>query len=166
MSRYRPPQPKSSPYITTAGFRSLEKEFKSLWEKRVEVTKAVTAAAAEGDRSENAEYIYRKKQLREIDRRIRYLQKRLPDLKIINKVGDENTIYFSAYIKVIREDSTEFKYRIVGADEIDSDSSKGYISVDSPLARGLLGKHVGDQINLKIANEEKLYTVTGIRYMV
>ena len=164
MSRYRPPRPRSSPYITPQGYRTLEKELAALWKKRVEVTTAVTAAAAEGDRSENAEYIYRKKQLREIDRRIRYLQKRMPDLKLIEKVANENVIYFGAWITVEREDESEFEYRIVGADEIDSDSSKGYISADSPLARALLGKQVDDEINFKVADEPRTYFVNAIRY--
>ena len=164
MSRYRPPRPKSSPYITPEGYRTLEKEMSALWSKRVEVTAAVTAAAAEGDRSENAEYIYRKKQLREIDRRIRYLQKRMPDLKLVNKVGKHSAVYFGAWIRVEREDETEFEYRIVGADEIDSDSSKGYISVDSPLARALLGKQVDDEIELNINAEQRTYYINAIRY--
>lgn len=164
MSRYRPPRPKSSPYITPEGYRVLEKEMATLWKKRIEVTVAVTAAAAEGDRSENAEYIYRKKQLREIDRRIRYLQKRMPDLKIVDKVANDSAIYFGAWIKVEREDGTEFEYRIVGADEIDSDSSKGYISADSPLARALLGKMVDDEVSLLIDGEQRNYHINGIRY--
>jgi len=164
MSRYRPPRPKSSPYITPEGYRTLEKEMSALWSKRVEVTAAVTAAAAEGDRSENAEYIYRKKQLREIDRRIRYLQKRMPDLNLVNKVGKQSAVYFGAWIRVEREDGSEFEYRIVGADEIDSDSSKGYISVDSPLARALLGKQVDDEIELNINEEQRTYYINGIRY--
>ncbi len=164
MSRYRPPRPRSSPYITPEGYRTLEKELAALWKKRVEVTTAVTAAAAEGDRSENAEYIYRKKQLREIDRRIRYLQKRMPDLKLIEKVARQDAIYFGAWITVERDDESEFEYRIVGADEIDSDSSKGYISVDSPLARALLGKQVDDEINFQVGDEQRCYFVNAIRY--
>ncbi len=164
MSRYRPPRPRSSPCITPEGYRTLEKELTALWKKRVEVTTAVTAAAAEGDRSENAEYIYRKKQLREIDRRIRYLQKRMPDLKLIEKVANEDTIYFGAWIMLEREDESEFEYRIVGADEIDSDSSKGYISVDSPLARALLAKQVDDEINFQVEDEQRTYFVNAIRY--
>ncbi len=164
MSRYRPPRPKSSPYITPEGYRVLEKEMKALWSKRIEVTAAVTAAAAEGDRSENAEYIYRKKQLREIDRRIRYLQKRMPDLKLVDKVGNQSAVYFGAWIRVERENGSEFEYRIVGADEIDSDSSKGYISVDSPLARALLGKQVDDEVSILIDGQQRTYLINGIRY--
>ena len=100
----------------------------------------MSAAAAEGDRSENAEYIYRKKQLREIDRRIRYLQKRLPDLKVVDQVGNTDQVFFGAWVALEKEEGGEVEYRIVGGDEIDSDSSKGYISVDSPMARALLKK--------------------------
>lgn len=164
MKRSRPPRPKSSPYITPEGFRALEKEMAALWSKRHEVTAAVTAAAAEGDRSENAEYIYRKKQLREIDRRIRYLQKRMPDLTLVDRVANQDIIYFGAWISVEREDGSEFEYRIVGADEIESDSSKGCISVDSPLARALLGKRVDDEVSIRIDEETRSYFVNAIRY--
>jgi len=164
MSRYRPPRPRSSAYITPAGYRVLEKEAAALWKKRTEVTTAVTAAAAEGDRSENAEYIYRKKQLREIDRRIRYLQKRMPDLKIVTTVADRSRVFFGAWIMLEWEDGSEFEYRIVGADEIDSDSSKGYISADSPLARALLGKQVDDEVRIRVADEQREYYINAIRY--
>jgi transcription elongation factor GreB len=158
------PHSKSSPYITPEGYRILEKEMAALWHKRVEVTAAITAAAAEGDRSENAEYIYRKKQLREIDRRIRYLQKRMPDLKIVNKVANQSIIYFGASILLDRHDGSQFEYRIVGADEIDSDSSKGYISVDSPLARALLGKQADDEASITIENEQRRYHIVNVHY--
>ncbi len=164
MSRYRPPRPKSSPYITPTGLFRLQKESVQLWKKRAEVTAAVTAAAAEGDRSENAEYIYRKKQLREIDRRIRYLQKRLPDLKVVNSVADESRIYFGATITLEKEDQSTVQYTIVGADEIDSDSSKGYISVDSPLARVLIAKEVDDEVAIKIADNTHHYLINSIEY--
>ena len=91
MGRYRPPQPKSSLYITVDGYEALQEELEALWKRRHHVAKALAAAAAEGDRSENAEYIYRKKELREIDRRLRYLQKRLPDLKVVREQpGDQS----------------------------------------------------------------------------
>ena len=93
MSHYKPPVPASSPYITPEGFAALQQEEKDIWKKRAEVTRALSTAAAEGDRSENAEYIYRKKQLREIDRRIRYLQKRMPDLNVVSKVGNTTQIF-------------------------------------------------------------------------
>lgn len=97
MSRHRPPQVYSSPYITADGYKTLQAELNTLWDKRAEVTKAVTVAAAEGDRSENAEYIYRKKELREIDRRLRYLQKRLPELKIVPEQQHGNKKIFSVH---------------------------------------------------------------------
>ena len=140
----------------------LERELAALWHKRVEVTTAVTAAAAEGDRSENAEYIYRKKQLREIDRRIRYLQKRMPDLKLVNKVGNLSTVYFGAWIKVEHEDGSEFEYRIVGADEIDP--AQSLISVDSPVARALLGKRLDDEVTVQTPNGEAQYIIVSIGY--
>ena len=154
----------SAPYITVEGFETLQQEEKAIWRKRAEVTRALSAAAAEGDRSENAEYIYRKKQLREIDRRIRYLQKRLPDLKVVSDVADENKVYFGAWVTLEKEDGSEVEYRIVGADEIDSDSSKGYISVDSPMARAVLKKEVDDEIELRLAGEKTLFYITAIRY--
>ncbi|MGI9319091.1 MAG: transcription elongation factor GreB [bacterium] len=164
MSRYRPPQERSSPYITPEGFATLQREETEIWKKRAEVTQALSAAAAEGDRSENAEYIYRKKQLREIDRRIRYLQKRLPDLNVVEQVGNKGQVFFGAWITLEKEDGTEVEYRIVGGDEIDSDSSKGYISVDSPMARALLKKHVDDEVVVKIGPTESRYFVSKIRY--
>ena len=164
MSRYRPPPEKSSPYITREGFEALQAEEKEIWKKRSGVTQALSAAAAEGDRSENAEYIYRKKQLREIDRRIRYLQKRLPDLNVVDSVGDEGRVFFGAWVALEKEDGSEVEYRIVGGDEIDSDSSRGYISVDSPMARALMKKGVDDEVELSIGGNRQVFIVTGIRY--
>ncbi|MBX2868135.1 MAG: transcription elongation factor GreB [Acidiferrobacterales bacterium] len=164
MSRYRPPQPKSSPYITPEGFKSLQQEELTLWKRRAEVTQALSAAAAEGDRSENAEYIYRKKQLREMDRRIRYLQKRLPDLTVVDKVGNENQVFFSAWVELEAETGEIVEYRIVGGDEIDADTSKGYISVDSPMARALLKREVDDEVVVKIGDQTTTYFINAIRY--
>ena len=164
MSRYRPPQTRSSPYITPEGFSRLQREETEIWKKRAEVTQALSAAAAEGDRSENAEYIYRKKQLREIDRRIRYLQKRLPDLNVVDQVGSADRIFFGAWVTLEKEDGTEVEYRIVGGDEIDADSSKGYISVDSPMARALLKKQVDDEVVFTIGSTKTHYFVSKIRY--
>ena len=149
MSRWRPPAEKSSPYITPEGFRNLELEYKQLWEKRAKVTKAVTAAAAEGDRSENAEYIYRKKQLRELDRRITYLQKRMPALKIVNNIADTGKIYFGCQVSLEDiEQGSIVQYRIVGADEIDD--KEHYISIDAPLSKALLGKTIDEAIYISI----------------
>ena len=154
----------SSPYITPEGFTALQEEEKTIWMKRAEVTRALAAAAAEGDRSENAEYIYRKKQLREIDRRIRYLQKRLPNLNVVNEVGNTGQVFFGAWVTLEKEDGGEIEYRIVGGDEIDSDSSKGYISVDSPMARAMLKKRVDDEIVLQLGGAEQRFYITNIRY--
>ncbi|MGU9956469.1 MAG: transcription elongation factor GreB [Arenicellales bacterium WSBS_2016_MAG_OTU3] len=164
MSRWRPPQPKSSPHITPQGYFSLEKELKEKWTFRAEVVQALSAAAAEGDRSENAEYIYRKKQIAEIDRRIRYLQKRMPDLNVIASVANKNQIFFGAWTTLEKEDGSEVEYRIVGADEIESDASKGYISVDSPLGRALLKKEVDDEVVLDIGGNKATFFVVRIRY--
>ena len=145
MSRYRPPQPKASPYITKDGYAVLQQEEKTLWQRRKLVTKAVTAAAAEGDRSENAEYIYRKKELREIDRRIRYLQKRLPDLKIVDTIPDNpRKVFFGAWVTLQDKQDDEHTYRIVGPDEFDS--KEEYISMDSPIAHALIKQEIEDEV--------------------
>ncbi len=164
MSRYRPPQPKPSPYITAEGYARLEQELRALWKKRAEVTQALSAAAAEGDRSENAEYIYRKKELAGLDRRIRYLQRRMPSLSVVSTVGNAEHVFFSAWVTIEKEDGNEVEYRIVGADEIESDSSKGYISVDSPLARALLKKQVDDEVEIHLGEETRRYLINHIRY--
>jgi len=162
MSRWRAPKPKSAPYITPQGYKSLELEIKALWERRVDVTRAVTAAAAEGDRSENAEYIYRKKELRGLDSRIGYLQGRMPKLKVINKVEDISKVFFGAWVTLEDESEQELRYRIVGPDELDSELN--YISIDSPLARLLLGKNCDDEIILKLGENTRTYTVLEINY--
>lgn len=161
MSRWRPPSEKSSPYITPEGYQALEAEYQSLWQKRTEVTAAVAAAAAEGDRSENAEYIYRKKQLREIDRRVTYLQKRMPQLNVVRQIRDDGRVYFGC--RVTLENLTTgdiIEYRIIGADEIDS--AKNHISVDAPLARLLLGKSVNDGACLTIQNQTTEFIIVQI----
>ena len=162
MSRWRPPSPKSSPYITPQGYAGLEKELKQLWAKRRIVNDALSAAAAEGDRSENAEYIYRKKEQAGIDRRIRYLQKRMPILKIIDQVGNKNQIFFGATVHLEKEDGQEVIYRIVGPDE--AGDTQSYISIDSPLAKSLLKKQIDDEVSIKIAEETRFYTVLKIEY--
>ena len=164
MSRWKPPQPRSSPYITPEGYRALQDELKAFWLRRAIVTEALSAAAAEGDRSENAEYIYRKKELREIDRRIRYLQKRLPDLNVVHDIGDPNRIFFGARVALEDEHGNETEYRIVGGDEIDSDAGKGYVSVDSPLSRAMLKKQVDDEVELRLGDETRIYIVNRISY--
>jgi transcription elongation factor GreB len=163
MGRWRPPRPKSSPYITLDGYRSLEDELKGLWERRGVVTKALAAAAAEGDRSENTEYIYRKKELRQIDYRIRYLQKRLPILKVISTVPDDREkIYFGAWVTLENEQGEEVVYRIVGPDELIKNT---YISIDSPLAKVLLKKTFDDEVNVKTEHGFKSFLIQDIQYL-
>lgn len=169
MSRWRPPAPKSSPYITPEGYAKLELELKLLWKKRRVVNDALSAAAAEGDRSENAEYIYRKKEQAEIDRRIRYLQKRMPDLKLIDTVGNKEQIFFGAVVTLETEAGEEVIYKIVGPDETHhadntiADTATR-ISVDSPLARALMKKQVDDEVKIKIGGIETSYEIITINY--
>ena len=162
MGRWRPPAPQSSPYITVEGYQRLETELKGLWDRRKDVTKALAVAAAEGDRSENAEYIYRKKELRELDRRIGYLQRRMPKLKIVSEVGNRNSIFFGAWVTVEDEQGTEITYRIVGPDEIDF--RQGYISIDSPMARALRGKFIDDEITVHTGTGKRGYLITAVSY--
>jgi transcription elongation factor GreB len=153
----------SSPYITPNGMFLMNQELSERWQRRREVVQALAAAAAEGDRSENAEYIYRKKELRELDRRIRYLQKRIPDLKVVHDVPDNpERIFFAAYVTLETDDGKEVEYRIVGPDEIDHE--KGNISVDSPLARALLGKMVDDEVTIQVSEDPRQYFILRIRY--
>ena len=162
MGRWRQPSPKSSPYITPEGFQRLGKELTGLWGRRAEVTRALSAAAAEGDRSENAEYIYRKKELREIDTRIRYLQTRIPGLKIVSATGDKTRIFFGAVVTVENEGGEQSRYRIVGADEFSHEDY--YISVDSVMARALLGRSVADEIIIRTEEHTRRYFITAIEY--
>ena len=163
MGRWRPPQPKKSPYITADGYAVLEQELKELWVRRADVTKHLAAAAAEGDRSENAEYIYRKKELAGIDRRIRYLQKRLPDLTVVDSTpSDPQRIFFGAFVTLEDEAGNEHEYRIVGPDEFDP--HKGWISMDSPMARALMKKTFDDEVTVTTPQGEVSYYVIDIRY--
>jgi len=161
MGRWRPPQPESSAYITAEGFRCLAAELSDAWSRRRDVVAALTAAAAEGDRSENAEYIYRKRELAGIDRRIRYLQQRLPKLKVVERTGSSTRVVFGAWVCVETEDGTQTEYRLVGADEIGA--AKNYVSIDSPLARALIGRQVGDEVSVSLPSGEARYAITGIR---
>jgi len=163
MGRYRPPQPAKSPYITEAGYAHLEQEAHALWVRRRDVVKALSEAAAEGDRSENAEYIYRKKQLREMDYRIRYLQKRLPGLKVVNvHPANPEQVFFGAWITLEDEAGGEQIYRIVGADEFDP--KKGWISVDSPVARALLKRRLDEAVAVETPQGRREFVITSIRY--
>jgi len=163
MARWRSPQPQSSPYITQEGFQALEIELTGLWSKRKEVVSALSAAAAEGDRSENAEYIYRKKELRGLDRRIYYLQKRLPALKIVAEIPQvQDRVFFGAWVTLENDAGEEVSYRIVGADELDS--KKRYISIDSPMAKALLKKTLDDEVLIKNEFHEHRYYIIDIKY--
>ena len=137
--------------------------FRSGYTKRPEVVKALSAAAAEGDRSENAEYIYRKKQLREIDGRLKYLVKRLERLNCVDeKPEDQSKVFFAAWVDLEDEDENAVTYRLVGGDE--TDAKKGWISIDSPVAKALLKKQVGDEVTVKTPSGDIFYEVMSIRY--
>jgi len=164
MGRWRPPRKPGSPYITAAGFSRLEDELAQLWIHRRNVVKALSAAAAEGDRSENAEYIYRKKELGGIDRRIRYLQKRIPALKIVRHETAHDRVFFGARVTLRVDDAADTRYRIVGEDE--ADASNGDINVDSPLARALLTKKIGDEVEVRTADNVVVATIESIDYEI
>ncbi len=164
MSRYRPPAEKSSLYITAQGYARLREEYEQLWRgRRPEVVRALAAAAAEGDRSENAEYQYRKKELREIDRRVRYLQMRLPDLMVVSqKPGNTSRVFFGATVELVDEHGHARRHRIVGADE--AGVTPGSISVDSPLARALLNQTVGAVLHLRLPGGESELEIVDVTY--
>jgi transcription elongation factor GreB len=144
--------------------RNVCAELEHLWRvKRPRVTQAVSEAAAQGDRSENAEYIYGKKQLREIDRRIRFLQKRLDELVIVDRApADSTRVWFGAWVRLENDDGHIVEYRIVGPDEFNLE--QGQISIDSPLARALLKKTAGDEATVALPNGRTTYTVLEVRY--
>ncbi len=164
MARYRVPQPPASPYITPQGAERLRRELDDLWRvRRPQVTRAVAEAAAQGDRSENAEYIYGKKQLREIDRRVRFLRKRLEILRVVHEPPrDRSRIYFGAWVRLEDQHGRESVHRIVGADEFDP--KQGWISLDSPVAKALMGKRVDDEIQVRLPNGDVEYVVLEIGY--
>lgn len=165
MSRYRPPRTAGTALITPEGEARMRAEFHELWHvRRPQVTQAVSEAAAQGDRSENAEYTYGKKMLREIDSRVRFLTKRLEALKVVReKPSDPNKVYFGAWVTVEDEDGKESRYRIVGPDELDL--KKNLISIDSPLARALIGKALDAEIKVQTPAGEQLLYVTHIEYI-
>ena len=164
MGRWRPPPPVSSKYITPEGKKRLEEELDFLWrKKRPEVTKAVSDAAAEGDRSENAEYIYRKKQLREIDSRVRFLRKRLENMKAVDSIPDDQSrVFFGAWVTVEDEAGKEIRYRIVGPDE--TEFQKEYISMDAPLGKSLMGKGLDAEVEVETPQGKKLLCIVDIDY--
>ncbi|CTP82842.1 transcription elongation factor GreB [Xanthomonas graminis] len=165
MSRWRPPAEKSTALITAEGHARLKAELEDLWRvRRPEVVKALAAAAAEGDRSENAEYTYRKKQLGEIDRRVRYLSKRLEALRVVDTApSDPQAVFFGAVVELEDADSGELlRYRIVGPDE--TDAGRGWISIDSPLARALLKKRIDDEIEAQLPGGRHSFVVVSVHY--
>jgi transcription elongation factor GreB len=155
---------KASPYITPEGYKRLSDELTHLWKvKRPQVTQAVAEAAAMGDRSENADYIYGKKQLRQIDARMRFLMKRLSELIIVDrKPADASIVYFGAWVQLEDEAGTVYLYRIVGADE--SDAEKGFISLDSPMAKALMRKSEGDEIIVNRPKDTATFFITSVSY--
>jgi transcription elongation factor GreB len=151
-------------YITPEGAKKLRAELDQLWTvERPRVTQEVADAAAQGDRSENAEYIYGKRRLREIDRRVRFLSKRLDDVVVVNEApSDPKRVFFGAYVTVEDDEGEEVTYRIVGPDE--SDVDKKWISMEAPVAKALMGKRLGDDVTVRRPKGDITYTITKIRY--
>ena len=164
MGRFRPPSPAGSKYVTPAGARRLHAELDLLWrEERPRVTQAVAAAAAQGDRSENAEYTYGKRRLREIDRRVRFLRRRLEGMVIVDQPpADPGRVYFGAWVEMEAEDGTHARYRIVGPDEFDMGAD--YISMDSPLGRALLRRRIDDEVTVETPAGHRMYVIVSIEY--
>lgn len=154
-----------SPYITQQGYAALKQEYEQLWSvRRPAVVRALSEAAAEGDRSENAEYQYRKKELREIDRRVRYLQRRMPQLQVVDQLpSDSDRVFFGAVVVVADAQGDERRFRIVGGDETDA-AADGRISVDAPMARALLGKQVGECVTVSLPGGEQTLDVVCVSY--
>ena len=163
MSHRRPPAATSQPYVTAAGLRALEAEVRALWVRRREVVVHLSAAAAEGDRSENAEYLYRKKELREIDRRLGYLQRRLPTLTVVRSVpADRGRVFFGARVELQSADGASHRYRIVGSDE--AEIARGEISLDAPLARALMGRALDDEVVFGEGELSRRFIIVDISY--
>jgi len=165
MSRWRPPPEKSTALITREGHDRLKAELDDLWRvQRPEVVKALAAAAAEGDRSENAEYTYRKRQLAGIDRRVRYLGKRIPALKVVESApADPQAVFFGATVELEDLESGDSqRYRIVGPDE--TDAKRGWISIDSPLARAMLRKRIDDEFEAQLPGGPRQFAIIAVEY--
>jgi transcription elongation factor GreB len=170
VSRYRPPTTPGSKYITPEGAKRLRDELDRLWlDERPRVTIAVSEAAAQGDRSENAEYTYGKKRLHEIDRRVRFLRKRLEGMVIVDPCTtaggarrDPDRVYFGAWVQLEHSTGELRWYRLVGPDEFDM--AADYISMDSPLGRGLLGKRLDDEITVPLPSGADTVTIVAVQY--
>ncbi|EED35987.1 transcription elongation factor GreB [Luminiphilus syltensis NOR5-1B] len=164
MGRYRPPRAKGSPYITPEGEAALRAELQALWkEERPVVTAAVQAAAGNGDRSENGDYIYGKKRLREIDSRVRFLRKRLEELTVVrDPPSDRGKAYFGAWVDLENPDGERVTWRVVGPDEFDLQAGK--LSCDSPLGRALLGKPIDSEITIDSPSGDQYWYLLDVRY--
>jgi transcription elongation factor GreB len=164
MGRWKLPTRPGSQYITPAGAQRLRDELDQLWRvERPQVTQAVAEAAAQGDRSENAEYIYGKRRLREIDRRVRFLRKRLDGMIVVDHAPtDRNRVFFGAWVEIEDARGGTRRHRIVGPDEFDL--APGYISMDSPLGRTLLGRRLDDEVRVALPGGEEALVITAIDY--
>lgn len=164
MTEEKKPLPRRSHLITPEGEKALRDEYEYLWRKeRPRVTQEVSDAAKQGDRSENAEYIYGKRRLRQIDSRVRFLLKRLEQVTVVDRrPADTSKIFFGAWIELEDDDENIHRYRIVGEDEIDL--KRGYISVDAPLARGLMGKALDDEVSVRLPKGEENYFIMSVAY--
>jgi transcription elongation factor GreB len=164
MGRFRAREPVGSKYITRPGAERLRHELEQLWrEERPRVTLAVQAAAAQGDRSENAEYTYGKRRLREIDRRVRFLRKRLEGMVVVEQPpSDRRRVFFGAWVELEAEDGGRARYRVVGPDEFDM--ADGYISMDSPLGRALLTRRLDDEVTVEAPGGSRAFVIVAVEY--
>ncbi|MGI9246615.1 MAG: transcription elongation factor GreB [Steroidobacteraceae bacterium] len=164
MTRYRKPQPPASSYSTPEGAKKLRDELDELWRvQRPQVTRAVQEAAAQGDRSENAEYTYGKRQLREIDRRVRFLRKRLEAMVVVSQPPDDRSrVFFGAWVRLEDDDGVQTEFRIVGPDEIDP--ARRHVSMDAPLSRALLGKRLDQEVSVEVPGGHRTYVIVQVRY--
>ena len=163
--RTRPDESKKPSYITREGYRRLEEEAHRLWTvERPKLTKAVAVAAAEGDRSENAEYIYGKRKLFEVDRRLQFLAKRLDVLTIVDRQPDNSgKVYFGAYVTLEDEDGTRVTYQIVGPDE--TDNAGGCVSCEAPMGRALIGRELGDEVTVPRPKGPRAFVIEAISFI-
>jgi transcription elongation factor GreB len=164
VSRYRQAEKPGSQFITPAGAARLRQELDELWKvERPRVTQAVSEAAAQGDRSENAEYTYGKRRLREIDRRVRFLRKRLDGMTVVDKPpSDRRRVFFGAWVTLEDDLGEEYRHRIVGPDEFDM--AEGYISMDAPLARAMMRRGLDEEFAVELPGGARRYTIVEIRY--
>lgn len=164
MTRYREPQRPGSQYITPEGAHRLNQELEELWRvERPRVTQAVSEAAAQGDRSENADYTYGKKRLREIDRRVRFLRKRLDGMVVVDKPPtDPRRVFFGAWVVLEDDAGAVTRYRIVGPDEFDA--APGYISMDAPLGRALMKKALDDEVKVEVPGGARTFVIVEVTY--